>query len=130
MVAMHVAAGSCTRCSVVLHFYSPWVSGKPRGLWLVCSECWAVVQQQPANAPAVQQCISLINSAALTVHGTSPAKKNTLGSNGARQRGDSRQPRKGQSFERMAVDELGAESKSFRSVSDPGDAAHHSFPPT
>lgn len=76
MVATHVAAGSCRRWSVVLHFYGLWVPGKPRGLWLVCSECWVVVQEQPANAPAVQQCISLINSAALTVHGTSPLKKN------------------------------------------------------
>lgn len=87
-----------------------------------------MVQEQPANAPAVQQCISLINSAALTVRGTSPAKK-PLGSNGARQRGDSRLARKGWNLERGAV-ELGAESKSFRSVSDTGDAAHHSFPPT
>lgn len=105
MVATHVAAGSCRRWSVVLHFYSLWVSGKPRGLWLVCSECWVVVQEQPANAPAVQQCISLINSAALTVHGTSPLKKTThksLGSNGAGQGRDSRQARKGQNFERMA----------------------------
>lgn len=124
MVAMHVAAGSCTRWSIVLHFYALWFSGEPRGLWLVCSECWVVVQEQPANAPAVQQCISLINSAALTVHGTSPAQK-PLGSNGPRQRGDSRRARKGQNFEREAVDEQGAESKGFRSVSDTGDAAHH-----
>lgn len=103
MVAMHVAAGSCTRWSIVLHFYGLWFCGKPLGSWLVCFECWVVVQEQPANAPAVQQCISLINSAALTVHATSPAKK-SLGSNGVRRRGDSRQPRKGQNFERMAVD--------------------------
>lgn len=124
MVAVHVAAGSCTRWSIVLHFYALWFSGEPRGLWLVCSECWVVVQEQPANAPAVQQCISLINSAAPTVHGTAPATK-PLVSNGPRQRGDSRRARKGQNFEREAVDEQGAESKGFRSVSDTGDAAHH-----
>ena len=32
-------------------------------------------RQASANAPAVQQCISLINSAALSIHSSSPTKK-------------------------------------------------------
>lgn len=34
---------------------------------------WA--RQASANAPAVQQCISLINSVALSIHSASPTKK-------------------------------------------------------
>lgn len=70
---MHPAAGFCKHWLIILRRCA---SLRSHG---VCG-VRVVVQEQPrSNAPAVQQCISLINSAALSARGTSPTNRHESG---------------------------------------------------